>query len=216
MVPLLPVQSNADELISLHRGQGMELFWRDNLACPTVDEYIVMVKHKTSGLLRLAVRLMQMYSSSNVYYALTGVSDSRDYVPLVNLIGILFQIRDDYQNLQNTQYHKNKGFCEDITEGKFSFPIIHSISSRPNDGQLISIPQIFKSMTLYILKQHTKSQDIKLRFVRYLRDETNSLAYTRAILGRLDAAARSEIGRLGGNSGLTALLDRLTLNEVEY
>lgn len=27
----------------------------------------------------------------------------RDYVPLVNLIGIYFQIRDDYMNLQSDQ-----------------------------------------------------------------------------------------------------------------
>ena len=61
-----------------------------------------------------------------------------DYVPLVNLIGIHFQIRDDYQNLQDSQYTNNKGFCEDITEGKFSFPIVHAILSRPDDRQLIS------------------------------------------------------------------------------
>jgi geranylgeranyl pyrophosphate synthase len=65
-------------------------------------------------------------------------ADSSDYVPVVNLIGILFQIRDDYQNLQDTQYTNNKGLCEDITEGKFSFPIIHAILARPDDRQLIS------------------------------------------------------------------------------
>ena len=70
--------------------------------------------------------------------------NSSDYVPLVNLIGILFQIRDDYQNLQDTQYTNNKGLCEDITEGKFSFPIIHAILSRPEDRQLISIAPLFQ------------------------------------------------------------------------
>ena len=30
-------------------------------------------------------------------------STIRDYVPLVNLIGIYFQIRDDYMNLQNNE-----------------------------------------------------------------------------------------------------------------
>ena len=27
----------------------------------------------------------------------------RDYVPLVNLFGVYFQIRDDYMNLQSTE-----------------------------------------------------------------------------------------------------------------
>ena len=119
----------------------MDLYWRDSLTCPTEQEYVEMVNNKTGGLLRLAVKLMQACSSSTTYtpyscHELTG----RDYVPLVNLIGILFQIRDDYQNLQDTQYTNNKGLCEDITEGKFSFPIVHAILSRPDDRQLISSP----------------------------------------------------------------------------
>ena len=32
----------------------------------------------------------------------------------------------------------NKGFCEDITEGKFSFPIIHAVRSQPGNHQLLS------------------------------------------------------------------------------
>lgn len=127
-----------DELINLHRGQGMDLFWRDSLTCPTEEEYIEMVNNKTGGLLRLAVKLMQACSSSTMYTSVQLRTDISDYVPLVNLIGILFRIRDDYQNLQDTQYTNNKGLCEDITEGKFSFPIIHAILSRPDDRQLIS------------------------------------------------------------------------------
>lgn len=117
----------------------MDLFWRDSLTCPTEQEYIQMVNNKTGGLLRLAVKLMQACSSNSTYFIPQRLADIRDYVPLVNLIGILFQIRDDYQNLQDTQYTHNKGLCEDITEGKFSFPIIHAILSRPDDRQLISI-----------------------------------------------------------------------------
>ncbi|EXX55352.1 farnesyltranstransferase [Rhizophagus irregularis DAOM 197198w] len=117
-----------EELLNLHRGQGMELYWRDTLTCPSEDEFIEMVSNKTGGLLRLGVKLMQAASESRV-----------DYVPLVNLIGIHFQIRDDYMNLQSDKYADNKGFCEDLTEGKFSFPIIHSIHSDPDNRQLISI-----------------------------------------------------------------------------
>jgi len=31
------------ELLNLHRGQGLDLLWRDSLRCPTEDEYIAMV-----------------------------------------------------------------------------------------------------------------------------------------------------------------------------
>jgi len=36
------------ELMSLHRGQGMDILWRDTLRCPSEDEYVDMVK--ASGL----------------------------------------------------------------------------------------------------------------------------------------------------------------------
>ncbi|KAG8852044.1 geranylgeranyl pyrophosphate synthetase [Tulasnella sp. 330] len=81
-----------EELMNLHRGQGLDLFWRDSLTCPTEEEYIGMVNNKTGGLFRLAIKLMMANSKSDI-----------DYVPLVNLIGVYFQIRDDYQNLQSTK-----------------------------------------------------------------------------------------------------------------
>jgi geranylgeranyl diphosphate synthase type 3 len=55
----------ADELMNLHRGQGLDLFWRDTLTCPTEDEYIDMVNNKTSGLLRLGMKLMQAESEDS-------------------------------------------------------------------------------------------------------------------------------------------------------
>jgi len=37
------------------------------------------------------------------------------------------------------QFSQRKGYCDDITEGKFSFPVIHAIKSRPDDNQVSSI-----------------------------------------------------------------------------
>ncbi|QRV84212.1 farnesyl-diphosphate synthase [Ceratobasidium sp. AG-Ba] len=82
-----------EELLNLHRGQGLDLLWRDTLTCPTEREYIEMVNNKTGGLFRIAIKLMM---------ALSPVEPAVDYVPLVNLIGVYFQIRDDYMNLQST------------------------------------------------------------------------------------------------------------------
>lgn len=53
-----------EELLNLHRGQGMDLFWRDTLTCPTEDDYLEMVGNKTGGLFRLAVKLMQAESAT--------------------------------------------------------------------------------------------------------------------------------------------------------
>lgn len=53
-----------EELLNLHRGQGMDLFWRDTLTCPSEDDYLEMVGNKTGGLFRLAVKLMQAESKT--------------------------------------------------------------------------------------------------------------------------------------------------------
>ncbi|OJD21572.1 hypothetical protein ACJ73_07089 [Blastomyces percursus] len=146
----------AKELLNLHRGQGMDVFWRDTLTCPTEEDYLEMVGNKTGGLFRLAIKLMQAESDSGI-----------DCVALVNLMGIIFQICDDYLNLSNSTYSKNKGPCEDLTEGKFSFPIIHSIRSQPDNLQLINI-----------LKQKTRDEEVKRYAVNYM-ESTGSFAYTR-------------------------------------
>ena len=54
-----------DELCNLHRGQGMDLFWRDTLTCPSEEDYLEMVGNKTGGLFRLAVKLMQAESKTD-------------------------------------------------------------------------------------------------------------------------------------------------------
>ncbi|GAA5932205.1 hypothetical protein JCM3775_001159 [Rhodotorula graminis] len=182
-----------DELLNLHRGQGMDLFWRENLICPTEPEYIDMVNNKTGGLFRIAIKLMMAASPE---------SPPRDYVPLANLIGIIFQIRDDYVNLQSAEYTANKGYCEDLSEGKFSFPIVHAIRADTTNRQLLNI-----------LRERPSSPGPKTYAVSYMETRTGSFAYTRDVLRRLMVQARAEVARLGGNAGVEQILDKLELGE---
>lgn len=119
-----------DELLNLHRGQGWDIYWRDNFTCPTLDMYKQMVMDKTGGLLRLAVKLMQCFSVRGVgserRRRLTGAAQqtySANLITLTDAIGLYYQIRDDYINLSSEKYMENKAFCEDLTEGKFSYPV---------------------------------------------------------------------------------------------
>ncbi|WVQ76939.1 hypothetical protein IAR50_006618 [Cryptococcus sp. DSM 104548] len=180
-----------EELLQLHRGQGMDLFWRDSLTCPTEKEYVDMVLGKAGGLLRLAVKLMMAKSDSKA-----------NYVPLVNLISIWFQIRDDYMNLSSAEYENNKGYCEDLTEGKFSFPIIHGIRADPTNRQILNVLQ--KKTTLPSLKYHV---------VTYLQNTTRSFEYTRSVLRSLEGQILEEIKELGGNEMLEGVVAALSLEE---
>ncbi|KAL4960269.1 FPP/GGPP synthase family protein [Aspergillus stella-maris] len=161
------------ELLNLHRGQGMDLFWRDTLTCPSEAEYLEMVGNKTGGLFRLAVKLMQAEST-------TG----KDCVALVNVMGLVFQICDDYLNLSNTTYTQNKGLCEDLTEGKFSFPIIHSIRSNPGNHQLINI-----------LRQKTKDEEVKRYALQYM-ESTGSFKHTQSVVRDLRTRALQLINEI--------------------
>lgn len=207
------VRIYTEELLCLHRGQGMDLFWRDTLTCPSEEDYLEMVGNKTGGLFRLAIKLMCAESPS--HNLIVGVANANlhlspvqppqpqeqqeasaetgdppdhlplpsssssspspqptDYIPLVNTIGLLFQILDDYKSLASSPYASTKGlFAEDLTEGKFSFPIIHSIRADPANLVLINI-----------LRQKTADEEVKKFAVRYMDVATGSLGYTRRVL----------------------------------
>jgi len=176
-----------EELLNLHRGQGLELLWRDSLRCPTEEEYIDVVDNKTSGLLRIAIKLMMSCATTNRHI---------EYVPLVNLIGVYYQIRDDYMNLQSSEYETNKGFAEDLTEGKFSFPIVHGIRADTSNHQIINVLQ--KRPATPTLKHHT---------INYLEGHTKSFEYTRSVLESLEYQIAEEILKFGGNEDLQNLVD---------
>ncbi|GAV04170.1 hypothetical protein RvY_14486 [Ramazzottius varieornatus] len=171
-----------EQLLELHRGQGMEIYWRDSFNCPTEDEYKKMVIQKTGGLFMLAIRLMGLFSDCQ-----------SDFRPLTEVLGLIFQIRDDYCNLADTDYTNNKSYCEDLTEGKFSFPIIHGIRSDP------------ANRVINIVRQRTQDNTLKKYCVDCL-STLGSLEYSKTTLRSLDQRATAMIGELGGNDMLLAVL----------
>lgn len=187
-----------EELLNLHRGQGMDLYWRDSLTCPSEADYLEMVGNKTGGLFRLAIKLMQAESAVDV-----------DCTPLVSTIGLLFQILDDHLNLSPTSGYTNlKGLCEDLTEGKFSFPVIHAIRADPSNQVLTSI-----------LKQKTTDEEVKRYALKYMESK-GSFDYSKRVLEELRAKVEEHVRvveeRLGepgreGAEALRVLLGRLVL-----
>lgn len=169
-----------EELLNLHRGQGMDLYWRDSLTCPSEADYLEMVGNKTGGLFRLAIKLMQAESAVQVYasqasHPITHANvTASDCAPLVSTIGLLFQILDDHLNLSSTSgYSSLKGLCEDLTEGKFSFPVIHAIRADPSNQILINI-----------LKQKTTDEEVKRYALKYMESK-GSFEYSKKVIDEL-------------------------------
>ena len=70
----------------------------------------------------MAVRLMQLFSSSDQNFTELTRCDliKRQLCQthlFFRLLGLYFQIRDDYANLRLASYAVNKSFAEDLTEG---------------------------------------------------------------------------------------------------
>lgn len=177
-----------DQMLELHRGQGMEIYWRENHICPTESEYKLMVIRKTGGLFMIATGLMKLFSKNSVNLA-----------KLTALLAVYFQIRDDLCNLTSKEYADNKDFCDDLTEGKFSFPIIHAIHNRKNDREIMNI-----------LRQRTKDIDVK-RYCVQLLETAGSFEYTRSVLYKLKDEIEAEVSRLGSNQYLQDVLSELSI-----
>jgi len=179
------------EMLNLHRGQGYDIVWRDKAKCPSEEKYCKMVMDKTGGLFRLTVGLMQSFATASI---------DVDFSDLVSNMGLYFQIRDDLINLADEQYFKSKSFCEDLTEGKFSFPIIHCIRQcGESDTRLLSI-----------IAQKTEDIDVK-RYAQGIMRKTGSLKYTRDKCIVLKEIIVSQIEDLGRNLPLTNLIEKLDI-----
>ncbi|KAJ5801567.1 uncharacterized protein N7518_003635, partial [Penicillium psychrosexuale] len=158
-----------DEMRNLQLGQGRDLHWSYHTHVPTPAQYISMVDGKTGGLFRLISRLMRSEAT---------VNRDLDISQFATLLGRHFQIRDDYQNLQSEDYTKNKGFCDDLDEGKLSFPIILSMQSPGFSNTALS--SVFKGSQ----KGDTLSPEMK----QYILEEITArgaFSETKAVLRKL-------------------------------
>lgn len=164
-----------EEICNLHRGQGLDIYWRNNSIIPNEDDYFNMVMNKTGGLFRLMVRLMERLS---LFYN-SNTNLEKSLIPFCNLLGIIYQVRDDYLNLSSETMTLNKGFADDITEGKLSFPIIHGLNFEKT-----SLPKE-KHFIFDILLSRTHNEEEKLKIINFLRDKSNSLNYAKDMVSSL-------------------------------
>lgn len=129
-------------------------------------------------------------------------------------------------NLQSTEYSENKGYCEDLTEGKFSFPVVHAVRTDPSNRQILSewscrgaartakrgpSDDPFACPSIDILQKRTDSNELKRHAVSIMRDRTHSFDYTLKVLRQLEKQVRDEVARLGGNPLLEAIVEQLSL-----
>jgi len=127
-----------------------------------------------------------------------SVERREKYVGLVETIGVFFQTLDDYLNVSCEAYHQSKSYCEDLTEGKFSYPIIHSIlASGPHDQRLF-----------HLLKQRPTDIPVKQYCVK-LMEETGSLEATRVRVEVLRQEVYGLLGAIGGSPMIDECMQKM-------
>ena len=191
-----------EELAELHIGQSYDLFWTYHTQCPSENEYLEMVNKKTGGLFRLLVRLLLASADCELLRATQGA----DIEKLVSCIGIQYQVRDDHQNLHSPEYRAQKGFCEDLDEGKMSFPLVHALNNCEDNAELYQLLRQRRDIG-YL-------SDEQKKLVLGQLDRAGSMTYTRDTLRRQQGEIHAGLKRVEDVTGrenwiLRALLQRL-------
>ncbi|USW55040.1 Putative polyprenyl synthetase, isoprenoid synthase domain superfamily [Septoria linicola] len=179
-------------LLEAHIGQGMDLYWKHHTSIPTEQDYFAMVDGKTGGLFMLVAELMRSQATINTSLELGG---------LMTTIGRFFQARDDYQNLEASEYAEQKGVAEDINEGKLSLPLIHALQSTKHRGRLLSI-----------LQQRKSGNGVDMEVRKLAVDDIKAaggMKYTRSVVMKLEKEVEGLIAASEKVAGKTNWILRL-------
>lgn len=167
------------EMINLSLGQAMDIAWHKDLIDQdiTEEQYFQMCIYKASSLAKMAAKIAAILAGANdeVYEKIERLAE---------LIGISFQIQDDFLDITGKEFCKDKGgLGMDITEGKKSLLVIHTISKAdPND----------KKRLISILNMHTTNTELKREAICIV-EKYDSVEYARNVVKKLKRESLDEI-----------------------
>ena len=125
----------SEEMINIHIGQGTDIYWHKGMKdTMTEGQYLQMCAFKTGSLSRMAARLAVVLSD--------GDREKEEKLgKLGEAIGVAFQIKDDVLSLTGEEFANRKGYGDDITEGKRSLSVIHTLkkASQADRKRLVEI-----------------------------------------------------------------------------
>jgi len=134
----------SQEMINIHIGQGMDIWWHNGKDDVTEEQYCQMCAYKTGTLARLSARLAAILSG--------GSSEQEQRLgKMAEAIGVAFQIQDDILSASGDKFAEKKGFGDDITEGKRTLLVIHTLRNAPQED---------RSRLIEILNMHTRDRGL--------------------------------------------------------
>jgi geranylgeranyl diphosphate synthase type 3 len=116
-----------------HIGQGMDIYYTQNQIIPSMYDYDKMMEYKTGMIFYVGLDLL-MDKTKNVV-----IKKQYDALKMcLYNFSLFFQIRDDYINLADSSYWKEKGFCQDFDEQKISYMVTYCTNYQLENYKLIN------------------------------------------------------------------------------
>lgn len=176
-------EAYVQEMINLSMGQAMDIAWHKGIANADVleeNDYLQMCAYKTGTLARMSAKLAAVLSgaNSNLVEKLGRFAES---------IGVAFQMQDDVLDLTGKEFSVKKGGVgQDITEGKRTLMVIHTLkkADRADRRRLIQI-----------LKMHTSDQQLRDEAIAIMQ-KYKSIEYVKQTAAKMVEKTLGEAGKL--------------------
>ncbi len=171
------------EMVNLSLGQAMDIAWHRGLA--NADEigekdYLQMCAYKTGTLARMSAKIAAVLAdaSGELVEKLGSFAES---------LGIAFQMQDDVLDLTSKEFEKKKGGRgQDITEGKRSLIVIHTLKAASTQD---------KKRLVEILKMHSSNQTLRDEAIRII-EKYDSIEYVKQSAKRMVKESWEEAEKL--------------------
>jgi geranylgeranyl pyrophosphate synthase len=170
------------EMLRVCAGQSIDIAWHNHLVDPykiTDDMYLEMVYDKSGVLASMAAKLGAI---------IAGADDQtvNQLGHLAGVIGVAFQIQDDYLNIYPSKLAESKGGVgDDISEGKITLLVTHTINKATKED---------RDRLIAILKMHTKEKKLIDEAISII-DRYGAKDYCRQVQEKLVKEAWSAIDK---------------------
>lgn len=195
----------AQEMINLSLGQATDIAWHRDLANAdqiSAEDYLQMCAYKTGSLARMSAKIAGVLAEAGdeLVNKLGRYAES---------VGVGFQIQDDILDLTSEGFAEKKGGRgQDITEGKRSLPVIHTLKvAKPQDRKRL----------IAILNMHTSKQSLKDEAIAIIR-KCGSIDYSKQVARAMVEESWTEVEKLlsasSGKEKLKAFADFLIERKI--
>jgi geranylgeranyl pyrophosphate synthase len=171
------------EMINLSLGQAMDITWHRGIANADnlkEGDYLQMCAYKTGTLARMAAKISAVLAGANkeLVEKLGRFAES---------IGVAFQMQDDVLDLTGEEFAKKKGGVgQDITEGKRTLMVIHTLKNA-------SIAD--KKRLIQILNMHTSDQALRDEAIA-LMQKYRAIEHVKRTAARIVEESWKEVDKL--------------------